>query len=376
MTDNWQIAALQKQQKGLTPAQQQPLQNRINALEDTLYGTQEKEGLVPSAPVYQATEAKLQQILKDLDTDLVNATSTADEQRIIQSRQYYEDGLKKLQQMEPFIKTPTQMPSLSDLRDQMDAAKVERQPDGTKGNAEAIRKLVPQLAEAERQPELPFAAGVASDEQLLKEIEKGRADATRRRETLEKETDALFRIGQKGGLTEVERALRQKRLDEAREVMRQASKPAEERLRLGKPMRVQPGGALNQATRASLLVRENEQDWATFDKELKANAFNVEDREKLRDQLKKKLTELEAEYNEFSKYGPSKALELVRTETETIQKALAEVNRKLKIGRDRAVRARWPHRALPRDARHQPAHPRDQSYAPRGRQGHVRRHRR
>ena len=302
------------------------------SLEDTLYGTKEKAGLVPPAPVYKATKDTLQQILKDLDNKLIKATSTADEQRIIQSRQYYEDGLKKLQQMEPFIKTTTQMPSLSDLRDQMDAAKVERQPDGTKGNAEAIRKLVPQLAEAERQPELPFAAGVASDEQLLKEIEKGRLDAARRRAAVEQETQALFRIGQKGGLTEVERALRQKRLDEAREVMRQASKPAEERLRLGVPMRVQPGGKLNQATRASLLVRENEQDWAAFDKEVKENAFNVKDREKLQEGLQKQLRDLEADYDDLAKFGPSKALELVRTETEAVEKALAEVNRKLALG--------------------------------------------
>jgi hypothetical protein len=87
-----------------------------------------------------------------------------------------------------------------------------------------------------------------------------------------------------------------------------------------------------------MLVRENEQDWASFDKEAKENAFRVADREKLRDQLKAKLRDLEAEYNTFSKYGPSKALELVRTETATLENALAQVERKLKLGRDKAVR--------------------------------------
>jgi hypothetical protein len=120
--------------------------------------------------------------------------------------------------------------------------------------------------------------------------------------------------------------------------MRQASKPASERVKFAQPYRVQPGGKLNLATRANMLVRENEQDWASFDKEAKENAFRVADREKLRDQLKAKLRDLEAEYNTFSKYGPSKALELVRTETATLENALAQVERKLKLGRDKAVR--------------------------------------
>ena len=241
-----------------------------------------------------------------------------------------ETALKNLQQFKPFVQTVTQMPSVSNLRDQMDAAKAT-------GDVNAIRKLVPQLADAEKQGELSFDTGVPSDNALANEIATAREEAKRRSQTVAKETDALFRMGEKG-LTDFEVGLRKARLDEAREVLRQASKPAKERLKFAQPYRVQPGGKLNLATRASLLVQENEQDWASFDKEAKENAFRVADREKLRDQLKSKRNELEAEYNNFSKYGPSKALELVRTEFDSVDNALAQVERKLKIGRDKAVR--------------------------------------
>jgi len=319
-----QIDDLKKKQTGLPPAQQQPLQNQINALEDTL------EKLVPDADTYNAAQKQIQTAINTAQQKLVDANTTEQEQAILANMERMETALKNLQQFKPFIKTVTQMPSVSNLRDQMDAAKAT-------GDVEAIRQLVPKLAEAEQQGELSFDTGVPSDNALAQEIAEAREDAKRRSQTVAKETDALFRMGDKG-LTDFEVGLRKARLDEAREIMRQASKPAKERLKFAQPYRVQPGGKLNQATRASLLVQENEQDWASFDKEAKENAFRVADREKLRDQLKRKRTELEAEYNDFSKYGPSKALELVRTEFDAVDKALAQVERKLKIGRDKAVR--------------------------------------
>lgn len=325
-----QIDALKKQQKELSPAQQQPLQNRINALEETLYGTAEKPGLVPDTGVYNQAQKQLQTALNTAQKSLVDAGTTEQEQKILANIERLETALKDLQKFKPFVKTTTQMPSVSDLRDQMDRAKEI-------GDVAAIRELVPKLAEAERQTALPFDTGVPTDTALADEIANAREEAAKRRQTVADETAALFRMGERG-LSDFEVGLRKARLDEAREVMRQASKPAAERVKFGRPYRVQPGGKLNMATRANLLVQENEQDWASFDKELKENAFRVSDRENLRDQLKKKLKDLEAELDEFSKYGPSKALELVRTETAAIEQALAQVERKLKIGRDKAVR--------------------------------------
>lgn len=319
-----QIDDLTKKQTGLPPAQQQPLQNQINALEGTL------EKLVPDADTYNAAQKQIQTAISTAQQKLVDATTTEQEQTILANMERMETALKNLQQFKPFVKTTTQMPSVSDLRDQMDAAKAT-------GDVDAIRKLVPQLAEAEKQGDLPFSTGVASDNELAQEIATAREEAKRRSQTVATETDALFRMGEKG-LTDFEIGLRKSRLDEAREVLRQASKPTKERLTLAQPYRVQPGGKLNLATRASLLVKENEQDWASFDKEAKENAFRVGDREKLRDQLKDKKKGLEAEYNEFSKYGPSKALELINTEFDAVDQALSQVERKLKIGRDKAVR--------------------------------------
>jgi len=318
------IDDLKKKQAGLPPAQQQPLQNQINALEGTL------EKLVPDADTYNTAQKQLQTALEQTQQKLVDATTTAQEQKIITDMERLETALKNLQQFKPFVQTVTQMPSVSDLRDKMDAAKAT-------GDFEAIRRLTPQLAQEEKQGELAFDTGDASDRALADEIATAREEAKRRSETVAKETDALFRMGEKG-LTDFEVGLRKARLDEAREIMRQASKPASERVKRAQPYRVQPGGKLNLATRASMLVRENEQDWASFDKEAKENAFRSADREKLRDQIKAKLRDLEAEYNTFSKYGPSKALELVRTETATLENTLAQVERKLKIGRDKAVR--------------------------------------
>jgi hypothetical protein len=365
------IDDLKKKQAGLPPVQQQPFQNQINALEDTL------EKLVPDAGVYSAAEKQLKTAVQQLQQQLVDAATTEQEQAIIARMDRTEAALQNLQQFKPFVKTVTQMPSVSDLRDKMDVAKAN-------GDVDAIRRLTPQLAEAEKQTTLDFntddyerladlrmaikalnarlrettdpekraelTQGIATAEQKLNrirsvpsgpaladEIATAREEAKLRSQTVAKETEALFRMGDKG-LTDFEVGLRKARLDEAREIMRQASKPASERLKFAQPYRVQPGGKLNQTTRASLLVQENEQDWASFDKEAKENAFRVGDREKLRTQLKDKLKELEAEYEKFSAYGPSKALELVNTETDAIQKALAQVERKLKIGRDKAVR--------------------------------------
>jgi len=306
-----QLDDLRKQQKTLSPAEQQPLQNRINAIEDTLYGTAEKPGLVPDTTVYAQAQQRLQKALDDAKQAVVDAATTEQEQKLLGNVDRIETALKDLQKYKPFVRTTAQAPSVSALRDQMDVAKAN-------GDFDAIRRLVPKLAEAERAGELPFDTGVPTDVKLAEEIATAREEAARSRAKVEQETGALFRIGEKG-LTDFEVGLRKQRLDEAREVMRQATKTG---------IRVKP----DQTTKAGRLVRENEQDWAAFDKEAKENAFRVGDREKLRDQLKQKLRELEAEYNEFSKYGPSKALELVRTETAAIETALAQVEQKLKLG--------------------------------------------
>ena len=328
-----QIDALKKQQKGLPPAQQQPLQNRINAIEETLYGKDDKPGLVPPAPVYNAAKARLEQALEAKGEEIQQAaTGSAQEQKLLNEHQQIADALAKLEQFKPLIKPVSTAPSAAALREKINKAK-------ELGDFALVKTLVPKLAEAEQQGALPFETGYPvseADQQLAAEIAQGREDATKRRAAIETETEALFRIGTKK-VSPFALQLRKQRLDEARELMRQVSKPTAERLRLVKPYLVQPGGKLNQATRASLLVRENEQDWASFDKEVKENAFRVEDREQLRDQLKKKLRELEAEYNEQAKYGPSKAMDLINTEKSAVETALAQVERKLKIGRDRAI---------------------------------------
>jgi hypothetical protein len=241
---------------------------------------------VPDADVYNAAQTQLQTTLAQTQQKLVDATTTEQEQKIVTDMERLETALKNLQQFKPFVQTATQMPSVSDLRDKMDVAKAN-------GDVDAIRRLVPLLAEAEKQTELPFRTGVASDNALAEEIATAREEAKRRSQTVAAETDALFRMGEKG-LTDFEVGLRKSRLDEAREIMRQASKPASERVKFAQPYRVQPGGKLNLATRANMLVRENEQDWASFDKEAKEQSFRVADREKLRDQLKGKLKDLEA----------------------------------------------------------------------------------
>ena len=65
-----QIDDLKKKQTGLSPAQQQPLQNRINALEDTL------EKLVPNADTYTAAQKQLQTALTQNQQKLVDAPTT------------------------------------------------------------------------------------------------------------------------------------------------------------------------------------------------------------------------------------------------------------------------------------------------------------
>lgn len=316
-----QIADLQKQQakKGLTLAEQQPLQNRINALESSL------QELVPSMGEYSEAKRQLDAMIKRAGESLSTATTTADLQRSTDNLQRLEAAKAELEKLRPMIKAPAVQPSVSQLRDQVDAAQAA-------GDTAALQRLIPMLAEAEKQGQLPFATGYESENQLAAEIAQGREEGTRRNEVVAAETAALFRIGARGGLTEVEKAIRQKRLDEAREIMRLASKPAAERRIIGYAFKVQPGGKLNQSTRASMLVRENEQDWAAFDKEAKENAFNVKDREALQKQLKAKLKDLEAEYNSLSQYGPSQAMAMVNAETAAIESALAQVERKLKLG--------------------------------------------
>ena len=202
-----QIANLKKEQakKGMTPAQQQPLQNRINALEEALYGaerlygdkttvdtkkTQQQisaleqqyqrlsgnkfasqetlrnlrdkiqelklqpvggmpSGLIPSVTQTEIKSARelLTQRLKDAQSKITTDFATADLERHSANIARYENALKKLDTLQKTALEET--PSLFDLQDQMDTAQQQ-------GDVDAVRRLTPMLAEAEKQGQLDF----------------------------------------------------------------------------------------------------------------------------------------------------------------------------------------------------------------------------
>jgi Large polyvalent protein associated domain 38 len=319
-----QIADLQKQQakKGLTLAEQQPFQNRINALEEQLYGKEGKEGMVPSMPEYTEARRQLDAMIKRAGEGLTAATTTADLQRNTDNLQRLEKAKADLEKLRTLIKAPTAVPSLSQLRDQVDAAQ-------QKGDTQALQRLVPMLAEAEKQGELPFATGYESENQLAAEIAQGREDATRRREVVEAETNALLRIGQRP-LTPFALGRREATLREARETLRAATKPTGRTVSKGVAYQV-VDGKLGAATEVSKIVRRNEQDWDAFGKDLQEREFRtVGERERFRQELKDKLKELEADYSQFTE--PSPALQrLHQTYTNAIKQTLADVEKKLAL---------------------------------------------
>ena len=313
-----QIADLQKQQakKGLTLAEQQPFQNRINALEASL------QEIVPSMGEYAEAKRQLDAMIKRAGEGLTAATTTADLQRNTANLQRLETAKAELEKLRPMIKAPATQPSLSQLRDQVDAAQAA-------GDTAALQRLTPMLAETERQGELPFATGYESENQLAAEIAQGREDATRRREVVEAETNALLRIGQRP-LTPFALGRREATLREARETLRAATKPTGRTVSKGVAYQV-VDGKLGAATEISKIVRRNEQDWDAFGKDLQEREFRtVGERERFRQELKDKLKELEADYAQFAE--PSPALQkLHQTYTNAIKQTLADVEKKLAL---------------------------------------------
>lgn len=374
-----QIADLKKQQakKGMTLAEQQPLQNRINALEEELYGAEQlygdktaadpqqvqrqitaleqqyqrlsankfasqdtlrnlrdriqdlklqpvggmPSGLVPTQAEIDSARTLLTQRLEDAQSKITTDFATADLERHNASIARYEDALKKLDVLQKSaLKEAPRTPSLFELQDQMDTAQQQ-------GDVDAVRRLTPMLAEAEKQGQLPFDTGYASENQLAAEIAQGREEAARRRETVEKETNALLRMGERP-LTPFALGRREATLREAREALREATKKTGRTVSKGTAYQV-VDGKLGAATEVSKLVRRNEQDWSSFGKEKDADMpRKVQEREALRKELKDKLAELEADYAQFVQ--PSPALQkLHQTYTDAIKQTLADVEKKL-----------------------------------------------
>lgn len=311
-----QIADLKKQQakKGLTLAEQQPFQNRINALEDTL------QGMVPSMPEYTEAKRQLDEMIKRAGEGLTAATTTADLQRNTDNLQRLEKAKADLEKLRPLIKTPPEQ--LIELQKQVDEAQEA-------GDLQALQRLTPMLAEAERAPELPFATGYESENQLAAEIAQGREAAARvSNEVIKAETDALARIGNRP-LSNFSLGRRSQTLREAREALRGATKPTERTVSKGIKYYV-VDGKLSAGREVKKLVRRNEQDWSAFGKETAEDIpRKVQEREALRKELQQKLAELEADYAQFVQ--PSPALQFLhQTYTDAIKKTLADVELKLK----------------------------------------------
>lgn len=321
-----QIAALQKQQAKLpTPAAQQPIQNQINALQGSL------DELTPTQAEFAEAQRRLNAGLNTAKQQLATATDTAAMQRHTDTISRVEQALAELEKLGPYVKKEeAAQPSLFELREQVDKAQEV-------GDVEALQRLTPMLAEAEKQPELPFATGYASENQLADEIARGREEAAKRSKAVEKETEALLRVGTKD-LSPFALALKKQRLEEARGVLRAAQRakmgPQPARAKsAGVEYQVLPGGKLSQGTAVSTLIRRNEQDWAALNDEIKSNTPRQTDREQLAKDLSKKQVELEDQIETASQYGPSPALRLLRSELDSIQKALEDIKLKQEIGR-------------------------------------------
>lgn len=321
-----QIAALQKQQAKLpTPAAQQPIQNQINALQGSL------DELAPTQAEFAEAQRRLKAGLDTAKQQLATATDTAAMQRHTDTISRVEQALAELDKLGPYVKKEeAAQPSLFELREQVDKAQEV-------GDVEALQRLTPMLAEAEKQPELPFATGYASENQLADEIARGREEAAKRSKSVEKETEALLRISTKD-LSPFALALKKQRLEEARGVLRAAQRakmgPQPARAKsAGVEYQVLPGGKLSQGTEVATLVRRNEQDWAALNDEIKNNTPRQTDREQLEKDLKKKQGELEEQIETATQYGPSPALRMLRSELDSIQKALEDIKQKQVIGR-------------------------------------------
>jgi hypothetical protein len=314
-----QIADLKKQQskKGLTLAEQQPFQNRINALEEQL---EKVQPYVPTMGEYKEAKRQLDEMIKRAGEGLTAATTTADLQRNTDNLQRLEKAKADLEKLRPLIKTPPEQ--LIELQKQVDEAQEA-------GDLQALQRLTPMLAEAEKAPELPFATGYESENQLAAEIAQGREDAARvSNEVVKAETEALARIGNKP-LSNFALGRRSQTLREAREALRGATKPTERTVSKGIKYYV-VDGKLSAGKEVKKLVRRNEQDWSAFGKETAEDIpRKVQEREALRKELKEKLAELEADYAQFVQ--PSPALQFLhQTYTDAIKKTLADVELKLK----------------------------------------------
>jgi DNA repair exonuclease SbcCD ATPase subunit len=297
-----QIQELDAQMKaatGLTPAERQPMMNRRNALEDAL------KPYVPSRDEYEATKQKLDGLITQAYTGLTTAKTTAELQRYDSEIERYKTAMGNLQKFEPMlekVQPVTQAPSAESIR-----AKIQKeQSNGEGADIEKIRRLTRQLAEAEKQGELQFE-GYAVESPLADEIAAGAKAARERRALVEKETEALTRIGNKE-LSPFELALKRERLQEARAMLRKSR------------------GASK--SEVSNLIRLNEQDWSRL-KEDPENVMYGQDRDALAESLKAKIREVKKQLEEAGEAGPS----LLSKEYEALTQSLAEVQRKIEMGR-------------------------------------------
>lgn len=294
-----QIQALDDQMKGLSAADKQPLMNRRNALEDAL------AQYVPSREDYAATAQRLEDMLTQAYTGITAAKTTTERQQYDDEIEKLRGAIENLKKFEPMlgtVKTVTQMPSADSIR-----AKIEKeQSHGEGADIEKIQRLNRQLADAERQGELQFE-GYAVESPLADEIAAGAKAAKERRETVERETEALTRISNKE-LSPFELGLKRQRLEEARALLRKSR------------------GASK--SEVSNLIQLNEQDWNRL-KEDPENVMYGHDREVLAKNLKDKIKEIDAQLEEQGTAGPS----LLSKEREALAQSLAEVQRKIALGR-------------------------------------------
>lgn len=198
------INELRKQQDKLaTPAEKQPLENQIYDLEQSLapYALSDEEYRLAESKLKGLLDGTPEQKQKDFGTipareglreKLQKATSNADLQRIAAEIARVETAQRELEKLKPFVKTVTKQPSVFELRDQVDKAQA-------KGDIEALQRLTPMLAEAEKQPDL-FEVARAEDLErgkLQEEIEAGRKEAEKQRLRVQAEIDSLRSIRDK-----------------------------------------------------------------------------------------------------------------------------------------------------------------------------------
>ena len=311
-----QMQQLDTQMKGLTPAQQQPLMNRRTELEDAL----QQYMPVRIQTEYEAVTKKLNDMLNKSYEGLQSAKNVPDLERYQSAIERYKQTLDTLEQFQPMIKyveglsgkTAEKPKDIDSLYSALEKAQKNE-------DFDTVRELIPQIKDAERQGELPFATGYKSDQELADEIAAGAQAAVDRRQTIEKETEALTRIGNKE-LSPFELALKRQRLQEARALLSKA-KVTKER-KYGVPT---PEGGVSEVSK---LIRLNEQDWSRL-KEDPENVMYGQDRDALADSLKAKIREVKKQLEEAGEVGPS----LLSKEYEALTQSLAEVQRKIELGR-------------------------------------------